>query len=399
MCSIKEEQSQMKEHSNALSRRAFVGCAAAAGATLCFTTFDATDAFAVTSAEKKAEAQAALDTLNSLSEKADRASDTYYSALEAQQEAQDKMDEAQGKIDDATSQISQIQEQLGTRARSMYRSGSISFLDLLLGSTTFQAFTNNWSLLNNMNDADSQMVDQTKQLREEIETQKAEYEKQEQEAATQAQAAKAAKEEADAVVAQQQAVYDGLTAEVQQLVAEEEAAREKAAQEAAAKREEEARQAAAAQSTSSSTTSSGGGSTSSTTTSTTTTTNKTTTTTTTTTVNNNASQAVDGGTAVSRAYSKLGCPYVWGAGGPDSFDCSGFVSYCLTGTYNRALGTTYTMAKYPQVTTPEPGDICWRESHVGLYIGGGQMIHAPRTGDVVKIAGVPSNMIYRRYTG
>jgi peptidoglycan hydrolase CwlO-like protein len=390
----------MKEHTNALSRRAFVGCAAAAGATLCFTTLSPTDAFAVTSAEKKAEAQAALETLNSLSDKADKASDAYYTALEAQQEAQDKMDEAQGKIDDATSQISQIQEQLGTRARSMYRNGSISFLDLLLGSTTFQAFTNNWSLLNNMNDADSQMVDQTKQLREEIEAQKAEYEKQEQEAATQAEAAKAAKEEADAVVAQQQAVYDGLTAEVQQLVAEEEAAREKAAQEAAAKREEEARQAAAAQTTTSSTSSSGGGSTSGGSTSTTTTTTTTTTNkNTNTSVNNNATQAVDGGTAVSRAYSKLGCPYVWGAGGPDSFDCSGFVSYCLTGTYNRALGTTYTMAKYPQVTTPQPGDICWRDGHVGLYIGGGQMIHAPRTGDVVKISGVPSNMIYRRYTG
>ena len=53
------------------------------------------------------------------------------------------------------------------------------------------------------------------------------------------------------------------------------------------------------------------------------------------------SQSVDGGSVVSRAYSKLGCAYSWGGIGPDSFDCSGFVSYCLTGRYCR-LGTTGT---------------------------------------------------------
>ena len=46
----------------------------------------------------------------------------------------------------------------------------------------------------------------------------------------------------------------------------------------------------------------------------------------------------NGGSIVSRAYSQLGKPYVWGACGPNSFDCSGFVSYCLTGSYSR-LGT------------------------------------------------------------
>ena len=49
----------------------------------------------------------------------------------------------------------------------------------------------------------------------------------------------------------------------------------------------------------------------------------------------------NGGSIVSRAYSQLGKPYVWGACGPNSFDCSGFVSYCLTGSYSR-LGTTLT---------------------------------------------------------
>ena len=101
------------------------------------------------------------------------------------------------------------------------------------------------------------------------------------------------------------------------------------------------------------------------------------------------------GSTVSRAYSALGKPYVWGAAGPNSFDCSGLVSFCLTGRYSH----TYSSSDFvglTKVSNPQPGDICVRVVHVGVYIGGGQMIHAPHTGDVVKISAVPSNMWYVR---
>lgn len=101
------------------------------------------------------------------------------------------------------------------------------------------------------------------------------------------------------------------------------------------------------------------------------------------------------GSTVSRAYSALGKPYVWGAAGPNSFDCSGLVSFCLTGRYSH----TYSSSDFvglTKVSNPQPGDICVRVGHVGVYIGGGQMIHAPHTGDVVKISAVPSNMWYVR---
>lgn len=101
------------------------------------------------------------------------------------------------------------------------------------------------------------------------------------------------------------------------------------------------------------------------------------------------------GSTVSRAYSALGKPYVWGAAGPNSFDCSGLVSFCLTGRYSH----TYSSSDFvgmTKVSNPQPGDICVRVGHVGIYIGGGQMIHAPHTGDVVKISAVPSNMWYVR---
>lgn len=103
----------------------------------------------------------------------------------------------------------------------------------------------------------------------------------------------------------------------------------------------------------------------------------------------------NGGSIVSRAYSQLGKPYEWGACGPNSFDCSGFVSYCLTGSYTR-LGTTLTFMGWTRVSNPQPGDVVTTATHCGIYIGNGQMIHAPHTGDVVKVGPVQSGMIYVR---
>lgn len=108
------------------------------------------------------------------------------------------------------------------------------------------------------------------------------------------------------------------------------------------------------------------------------------------------SGAADGATTVARAYQEIGKPYLWGACGPASYDCSGLVSYCLTGKYER-LGTTETFAAWKRVADPVPGDICLNSHHCGIYVGAGKMIHAPHTGDVVKISNVHMGMYYVRY--
>lgn len=104
-----------------------------------------------------------------------------------------------------------------------------------------------------------------------------------------------------------------------------------------------------------------------------------------------------GNSIVDRAYGWVGnAEYVWGACSPGAFDCSGFVSYCLTGSYSR-LGTTYTFLAWPQVSDPQPGDICVNSGHCGVYIGNGQMIHAATEGVGVIVGPVQSGMVYVRY--
>ncbi|WP_078428362.1 NlpC/P60 family protein [Alkalihalobacterium alkalinitrilicum] len=93
-------------------------------------------------------------------------------------------------------------------------------------------------------------------------------------------------------------------------------------------------------------------------------------------------------------YSKqfLGTPYVWGGTTPSGFDCSGFTSYVF-----RSVGVNLPRTSRQQATVGvavptnqvQPGDLIFRGSpihHVGIYIGNGQYIHSPQTGDVVKIS-------------
>lgn len=106
--------------------------------------------------------------------------------------------------------------------------------------------------------------------------------------------------------------------------------------------------------------------------------------------------ASTGNAVVDRAYSWVGrAEYVYGACSPGAFDCSGFVSYCLTGSYSR-LGNTFTFLGWSQVSNPQPGDVAVNAGHCGIYIGGGQMIHAATEGVGVITGPVQGGMIFVR---
>ena len=95
--------------------------------------------------------------------------------------------------------------------------------------------------------------------------------------------------------------------------------------------------------------------------------------------------------AVAFAYAQLGKPYVWGATGPDSYDCSGLVQAAWASAGVSIPRTTYEQwAALPHIASSsiEPGDLLYYagEGHVAMYVGGGYIIDAPQTGlDVEKI--------------
>ena len=125
----------------------------------------------------------------------------------------------------------------------MYRNGSTSFVDFVLGAASFEEFTQNWDLLNKMNENDADMVDQTKTLREELQAAKDEFARQEQIASAKAAEAKQIQNDVQAKVDQATELVSSLDAEAQELLQQEQAAAAAAAAAEAAAEAERQRQA------------------------------------------------------------------------------------------------------------------------------------------------------------
>lgn len=351
----------------------------------------AASAFAAPSDDKQAEAQAALQKLNQYQSELDQASANYEAAHQEQIDAQNRVDEAQKQIEEKTAQIEKDQQRLSDRARDMYRSGDTNFLDVILGASSFEQFATTWNMLETLNGNDAELVSETKTAREDLQAAKQEAEEQAKVASDKAEEAKSVAEAADQKASEMQQTYNSLSAEAQELISQERAAQEAQQQAAAAAAEQNG---TAGNDAATTITNNNRNNTTSSNSSSSSNSNKNNASSSAT--NNSKPQSVSGNSVVSRAYSQLGKPYQWAAVGPNSFDCSGLVSYCLTGSYSR-LGTTGTFMGWTRVSSPQPGDICVNSHHCGIYIGGGQMIHAPRTGDVVKVSSVHSGMIYVRY--
>lgn len=348
-------------------------CAVACAAALAVPTV----AFADEATSKQAEAEAALQSLNTMMARLDEANANYTAALEAQDEAEKRVEEAQDTIDQKTAEIEEHQEKLGTRARSMYRTGGSTFIDVLFGSATFDEFATNMDMLNTMNEDDANTVAETKTAREELEAAKAELEEQSRLAAEKTEEAAALRDEANQMASEMQTAYSQLSAEATALLAaqgEQAVANGEAGQTTQVAQDQIV---AFDEATGTATLSDG------------------------TTAKVVGYDSNTGNAIVDLAMSFVGGNYQWGASDAanSTFDCSGLVQYvygqsgiAVGGHNDRAILNAGTV-----VTDPQPGDICWWDGHVAIYTGNGMMVSADNEQYGITYREVSDGATYVRY--
>lgn len=311
-------------------------------------------AYADTAAEIQAQADAAQQQLSAMQEVASGYYSDYIQSLADYETASVGRDAAKSEVESINVEIADIQDRLSDRARSMYRSGMSSFLDLLFGSTTFSEFTTNWALLTRINQNDSDLVQQSKDLREQADAKQQEYDKQAQAAQAKASEASEQYNKAQDTITEMQNVYNSLSEEAQAAYAAAQAATQAATQASTQATYDEAYAQAAAEygvtyNSDGSITDSSGQTYSSA----------------------SAYSSATGNDIVSRARAMIGSNYVWGGTGGSwgGFDCSGLVSYAITGQEGNRLGTTNTFMGYEQSSTPSVGDLVVNEGHVAIVSG------------------------------
>ena len=283
-------------------------------------------------------------------------------ATESYDRVKDELDAITGKVDETRQRLFEIKEDLkerrsllNARAVTMYKNGRTSMLEVLLRTKDFDDFLKRADYVARVAENDSRLIHKIKSTRDsvaEVERQLAEQQRQ-QEGLVQQAAAK--KNEVEASLAQRQALLSSINQDIQKLLEQETRRR---AEEAASLEKQAQEQLA------------------------------------------NTPNAPTSDIATT-AMKYLGIPYHWAGEGPGKcatgehricFDCSGLTKYVymLFGIqlpHNAAM--QYDRGIKVPLAQAKPGDLVFFGSpahHVGMYLGNDMFIHAPRTGDVVKVS-------------
>jgi peptidoglycan DL-endopeptidase CwlO len=336
-------------------------------------------------AAKRAEAQRVLAEIQSLDSQLEQAVEAYNGATDqlTRIEAQRELNTRHLSI--AKHNLVIAQRRLGNRLRAMYtQPEEDSTLAILLGAHSLSEFVDSVETVNSVASQDTQVMDEIKKFKRDV-TLRAAFLKKAQARQEQIVAERAAaKREIESGLAERQRLVQSIKGEIARLQAEEEARQARLAAEAQQRLQAELvaqKQAAAeAQQTSvvgaSAVTPEGV---------------------------SVAPPARFGG-AVGVAMQYLGTPYVWGGASPGGFDCSGFVMYVYSqvGVYlPHHAADQYNYGTPVSRDELEPGDLVFFDGlgHVGIYIGGGQFVHSPHTGDVVKISSLDDSWYAATYVG
>ncbi|MFF8559971.1 NlpC/P60 family protein [Streptomyces albidoflavus] len=337
---------------------------------------------------------AAKPSLEEVQKKVDRlyreagtATQKYNAAQERTKTQRAKVDKLLDGVAKRADKLNAARGELGAFAAAQYRSGGVSETATLLLADDPQSWFDQNQLMNRLTQRQKAVIDDYHTQQAEAGRERAKAARQLESLTESQRALKDSKREVQGKLTEARTLLSELTAEEKERLAEierkKQAEAERKAKERAEKEEAERKAREAAEekereesgsgsgSGSGTGTGSGGGSTAP-----------------------DSSYAAKAEKVIAFARAQMGKPYVWGAAGPDSFDCSGLTQAAWKTAGISLPRTTWDQVGVGQkvsVDNAQPGDLVFFYddiSHVGIYIGGGEMIHAPKPGADVRVESI-----------